>query len=67
MEALAIDAAFGMGFHGLTYLPNQRPDMYIGGGGVELQADVRAMIGVSEWWELVPAISIRSLKPLGLR
>jgi len=61
MEALAIDAAFGMGFHGLTYLPNQRPDMYIGGGGVELQADVRAMIGVTEWWELVPAISIRSL------
>jgi len=60
-DALSIDAAFGMGFDSITYLPNQRVDLLEGGGGLELQADVRAMIGISEWWELIPAISIRSV------
>lgn len=60
-DALAIDAAFGMAFHGITYLPNNRVDLLDGGGGLEIQADVRAMIGITEWWELIPAISIRTV------
>jgi hypothetical protein len=57
-EAAAVDGAFGMIFHSLTYLPNDR-DLIEGGGGVEMRADVRAMIGLTEWWELVPALSFR--------
>ena len=60
-ESLAIDVGFGMGFHGITYRPNQRADLLDGGGGLELQFDVRSMIGLTEWWELVPAVSIRTL------
>ncbi len=59
-DELAIDAAFGMGLHGITYLPNSRDNLLNGGNGIDLQGDVRAMIGVSEWWELVPALSFRS-------
>jgi hypothetical protein len=59
-EEIAIDAAFGMGFHSLTYLPNNDGGLLDGGGGNDLQADVRAMIGLTERWEIVPAISIRS-------
>jgi hypothetical protein len=50
-----------MGFHGITYRPNQRNDLLDGGGGLDLQLDLRAMLGVSEWWEIVPAVSIRTL------
>jgi hypothetical protein len=57
-EAAAIDAALGMTFHSLTYLPNDR-ELIEGGGGFELRADARAMIGLTEWWELVPALSFR--------
>lgn len=60
-ESAAIDLAFGMGFHSLSYFPNQRGDLLDGGGGLEIQADLRAMIGVSEYWEIVPAISFRTL------
>src|SRR5262249_36907157 len=30
-----------------------------GGGGLELRTDIRALIGVSESWEIVPALSFR--------
>ena len=30
-----------------------------GGNGLDYQFDARAFIGVSEWWELVPAVSVR--------
>lgn len=58
-EVASVDAALGMTFHSLTYRPNDRGNLIDGGGGLELQADVRAMIGITEWWELVPAMSIR--------
>jgi len=61
-DSAAIDAAFGMAFHTLTSEPNLNNLLIDGGGGVEFQADVRAFIGVTEWWELVPALSIRSLR-----
>lgn len=57
-DTASIDAGLGMTFHGLTYLPNDR-ELIDGGGGIELQADVRSFIGVSEGWEVVPAISFR--------
>ncbi len=59
-DALAVDVGFGMGFHGITYRPNQRADLLDGGGGLEIQFDIRSMIGITEWWELVPAISLRT-------
>jgi hypothetical protein len=59
-EVATIDSGFGMKFHGLTYSPNQR-NLIGGGGGTEIQGDVRALIGLTDWWELVPAISIRYL------
>jgi len=59
-EFATIDAGLGMTFHSLTYKPNERSGLIEGGGGLEVQADVRAMIGITEWWELVPAMSIRS-------
>jgi hypothetical protein len=58
-DSAAVDVGFGMGFHGLNYLANQRTDLIDGGGGIDLQADLRALIGVSEWWEIVPAVSFR--------
>lgn len=57
-DVAAIDAGLGLALHGLTYLPNQR-ELIDGGGGIEMRADVRAMVGVTEWWELVPALSFR--------
>lgn len=60
-DALAIDVGFGMGFHGLTYNPNLRSDLIEGGGGLDLQADVRAIIGLTEWWELIPSLSLRTV------
>ncbi len=59
-EFANVDAALGMTFHGLTYRPNDRGGLIEGGGGVELQADARAMIGLSDQWELIPAMSLRS-------
>lgn len=58
-DSLAIDAGFGMGFHGITYLPNSRDNLLNGGSGLDIQFDTRAMIGLTEWWELVPAMSLR--------
>jgi hypothetical protein len=58
-DAAAIDAGLGITFHGLTYEPNERNDLISGGGGIELRGDVRALIGVTEWWEVVPAVSFR--------
>jgi hypothetical protein len=58
-EVATIDSGLGFKFHGLTYLPNQRSSLLGGGGGTEINADVRALIGITEWWELVPALSIR--------
>lgn len=61
-DSAAVDVGFGMGFHTLTYLPNQRSDDVLdGGNGLELQADIRALFGVSEYWEIIPAISFRNL------
>lgn len=60
-EFATVDAGLGMKFHSLTYDPNQRNFLIDGGGGIEFTADVRSMIGVSEWWEIVPAISFRFL------
>lgn len=59
-DAATIDAGLGMTFHSLKYRPNERGDLIDGGGGIEFQADVRAMIGVTEWWEVVPALSLRT-------
>lgn len=64
-DALAIDAAFGFAIHGLTYLPNLRSEILDGGGGFELQGDVRSVIGITEWWELIPAVSFRMGKLSG--
>lgn len=58
--ALAVDAAFGMAFHSLTYRPNGFTNRLEGGNGLEIQADARATIGLTQWWELVPAVSLRS-------
>lgn len=57
-EVASVDVGLGLTFHSLTYLPNDR-ELIEGGGGLELRADVRALIGVSEAWELVPALSFR--------
>lgn len=59
--ALAIDAAFGLALHTLTYRPNGFTNRLEGGNGLEIQGDARAMIGLTEWWELIPALSIRSV------
>lgn len=58
-DAAALDIGFGMNFHSLTYAPNDRRNLLEGGGGLEVQGDVRAMIGISESWELIPAVSFR--------
>jgi hypothetical protein len=60
-DALAFDAALGLTLHGLGYSPNERDNLIDGGGGLEVRGDARAMIGVSEQWELVPALSFRYL------
>jgi hypothetical protein len=57
-DVASIDSGLGFTFHGLTYAPNQR-SLIGGGGGNEIDADVRAMIGVTQWWEIIPAISLR--------
>lgn len=59
--AFAVDAAFGLALHTLTYRPNGFTNRLEGGNGLELQADARATIGLTKWWELVPAISLRSV------
>lgn len=58
-DVATVDAGFGMTFHSLTYRPNDRGNLIDGGGGLEIQADVRSMIGITDWWEVVPAMSIR--------
>jgi hypothetical protein len=60
-----IEAGLGLTFHGLTYEPNQRDDLLIGGGGTEFRLDVRSRIGLTDWWELVPALSLRTLNLYG--
>ena len=60
-EAITAEVGFGFANHGLTYLPNNNNQLLTGGSGTELQLDARAMMGLSEKWELVPAISFRSL------
>jgi hypothetical protein len=61
-EAFALDAAIGFKIHDLTYEPNERFDLIEGGGGFELSFDARSMIGLTEWWELVPVASIRFVR-----
>lgn len=58
-DVASVDVGLGVTLHGLTYRPNQRGSLLDGGGGVAFQADVRSMIGVSESWEVVPALSFR--------
>ncbi|MEQ9498772.1 MAG: hypothetical protein RIT81_17980 [Deltaproteobacteria bacterium] len=58
-EFATVDAGLGLKFHSLGYSPNERNQLVDGGGGIDLNAEVRAMIGASEWWEIVPAISFR--------
>lgn len=58
-DSATIDVGLGMNFYSLGYSPNERDDLIEGGGGYSLQADVRAIIGVSEMWEVVPALSFR--------
>lgn len=57
-EVASVDVGIGLNFHSLTYLPNDR-SLLEGGGGLELRTDIRALIGVSEAWEVVPALSFR--------
>ncbi len=64
-EALAIEAGVGMNFHGLTYRPNNFSDLLDGGGGLEFRADARARLKLSKEWELVPAVSFRTLNVSG--
>lgn len=64
-DSATIDVGLGMNFYSLGYSPNERSDLIEGGGGYGLQADVRAMIGVSEMWEIVPALSFRMGKMSG--
>lgn len=59
-DSIAAEVGFGFGRHGLTFLPNNRSDMLIGGTGTDIQFDARAMLGLSEEWELIPALSFRS-------
>jgi hypothetical protein len=61
-ETFALDAALGLTFHTLTYQPNERSELIDGGGGIEFAFDARSMIGITEWWELVPAISFRLIR-----
>ncbi len=58
-DSAAIDIGFGLGIHNLTYLPNSRDNLLNGGDGLDLNLDLRAMIGLTEWWELIPVISLR--------
>ena len=58
-EFASIDAGLGLKFHSLGYSPNDRNGLVDGGGGIDVSADIRSMIGVSEWWEIVPAVSLR--------
>lgn len=60
-ESFALDLALGMKFHTLTYFPNDR-DLLEGGGGLEFSFDARSMIGITEWWELVPVVSFRFIR-----
>ncbi|MBI4816807.1 MAG: hypothetical protein HY791_11145 [Deltaproteobacteria bacterium] len=61
-EEAHIDIGIGFGIHSLSYSPNGLDaELLFGGNGFELQGDVRAMIGVAEQWELIPAIAFRSL------
>jgi hypothetical protein len=60
-EAMTIELGFGFANHGLTYLPNNNNQLINGGSGTELQFDARAMLGLTDMWELVPALSFRSL------
>jgi hypothetical protein len=60
-EAFALDAGIGFRLHDLTYFPNDR-ELIEGGGGFELQFDARALIGLTEWWELVPVASVRFIR-----
>ncbi|MBI2375889.1 MAG: hypothetical protein HYV07_17990 [Deltaproteobacteria bacterium] len=61
-EEAKLDLGVGFGLHTLSYSPNALDaELLYGGDGFELQADLRALIGVAEHWELVPAISFRSL------
>ncbi len=59
-ESFALDAAVGFKLYHLTYFPNDR-DLLEGGGGYQLSFDARSMIGLTEWWELVPVFSLRFL------
>jgi len=59
-ESLSAEVGLGIGYHGLTYLPNNRTDMLIGGTGTDFQFDARAMFGLTEWWELIPALAFRT-------
>ena len=60
-DAITAEVGFGYAHHGLTYLPNNNGELLNGGSGTELQLDARAMMGISEKWEIVPALTFRSL------
>lgn len=59
-DSLSAEVSVGFGYHGLTYLPNNRSELILGGTGTDFQFDGRLMLGLTEWWELVPALSFRA-------
>jgi hypothetical protein len=61
-EAFALDFGIGFRLHDLDYFPNDRDELIEGGGGFELSFDARSFIGLTEWWELVPAVSFRMVR-----